>query len=95
MGSRPSPLAPFSPPAGRRRPVHPHICGGPDTLLPPPPTVTPSPIPPANSNATLIGASANIVTATMLDKSGHHFSFVSWLKIGVPVTVATVAAANV
>lgn len=30
----------------------------------------------------------------MLDKSGHPFSFVSWLRIGVPVTLVTVAVAN-
>jgi Na+/H+ antiporter NhaD/arsenite permease-like protein len=45
-------------------------------------------------NATLIGASANIVTATMLDKSGHRCTFLEWLKIGVPLMLVTVAAAN-
>ncbi|KAI8465106.1 MAG: transporter [Monoraphidium minutum] len=45
-------------------------------------------------NATLIGASANIVTATMLDKSGHRCTFVGWLKVGVPLMIVTVAAAN-
>lgn len=47
-----------------------------------------------NSNMTLIGASANIVTATMLDKSGHRMTFMQWLKIGVPTMIVTVAAAN-
>ena len=54
----------------------------------------PPPPPRRPGNATLIGASANIVTAGMLDRAGHHFSFVQWLRVGVPVTLVTVAAAN-
>ena len=46
-------------------------------------------------NATLIGASANIVTATMLDRQGYTMSFVKWMYGGVPVTIVTVAVANV
>ncbi|GBF88485.1 hypothetical protein Rsub_01198 [Raphidocelis subcapitata] len=45
-------------------------------------------------NATLIGASANIVTITLLDKSGHKVSFLEWMKVGVPLTIVTVGAAN-
>lgn len=46
-------------------------------------------------NATLIGASANIVAATILDRAGFNMTFVKWLKAGVPVTIVTVAVANV
>ena len=46
-------------------------------------------------NATLIGASANIVAATLLDRSGYPMSFVRWLKGGVPVTLLSVAVVNV
>jgi Na+/H+ antiporter NhaD/arsenite permease-like protein len=46
-------------------------------------------------NATLIGASANIVTASLLDRSGHRCTFLSWLKAGIPMTLLTVGIANV
>ncbi|KAL4423292.1 hypothetical protein ABPG77_004561 [Micractinium sp. CCAP 211/92] len=46
-------------------------------------------------NATLIGASANIVTATLAERAGHHITFLKWLKTGVPVTVVSVAMADV
>eukprot|EP00887_Chlorella_sp_A99_P002871 scaffold6.g2871.t1 len=46
-------------------------------------------------NATLIGASANIVTATLSERAGlKGINFVSWLKIGVPVTIVSVAVAD-
>jgi Na+/H+ antiporter NhaD/arsenite permease-like protein len=45
-------------------------------------------------NATLIGASANIVGATLLDRSGYPMSFVRWLKGGVPVTLLSLVVAN-
>lgn len=38
-------------------------------------------------NATLIGASANIVTATLAERAGNHITFFKWMKTGVPVTV--------
>ncbi len=46
-------------------------------------------------NATLIGASANIVTATILERAGYKVTFVQWMRVGVPVTIVTVAVANV
>ncbi|MFH0809500.1 MAG: ArsB/NhaD family transporter [Pseudomonadota bacterium] len=38
-------------------------------------------------NATLIGASANVVTADLLAKAGHPVSFRYFLKVGFPVMV--------
>ena len=46
-------------------------------------------------NGTLVGASANIVGASILDRSGHPMTFVTWLKAGAPVMVLSVAVANV
>ncbi len=46
-------------------------------------------------NATLIGASANIVTATLLDRAGTPVTFIGWMYSGVPVTLVSVAMANV
>eukprot|EP00887_Chlorella_sp_A99_P000899 scaffold5.g899.t1 len=47
-------------------------------------------------NATLIGASANIVTATLVDRAGlRKVTFMSWLWIGLPVTAVSVAVADV
>lgn len=46
-------------------------------------------------NATIIGASANIVTVTLLDRQGYHVTFWQWAKIGIPVTLVTVVVANV
>lgn len=46
-------------------------------------------------NATLIGASANIVTATLAERAGHHITFFKWLKTGVPVTIVSVAMADI
>ena len=46
-------------------------------------------------NATLIGASANIVTATLAERAGEKITFLTWLKAGVPVTILSVAMANV
>jgi hypothetical protein len=66
----------------------------PPTHTRPPPALPPPPAPPPRSNATVIGASANIVSVTLLEKSGHNLSFVTWCKAGVPVTVLTVAVAN-
>jgi Na+/H+ antiporter NhaD/arsenite permease-like protein len=45
-------------------------------------------------NGTIIGASANIVTATLAEKRGHALGFMTWLKAGVPVTIASVAVAH-
>lgn len=46
-------------------------------------------------NGTLIGASANIVTSGLAEKRGHPMGFMTWLKAGIPVTIASVAVANV
>jgi len=40
-------------------------------------------------NATLIGASANIVTATLAERAGEHITFMMWLKSGIPVTIVS------
>jgi Na+/H+ antiporter NhaD/arsenite permease-like protein len=34
------------------------------------------------------------VTATILDKAGTHVTFLQWMRVGVPLTVVTVGAAN-
>lgn len=44
-------------------------------------------------NITPIGASANIVTCGLLKKEGHEVRFGDFMKIGVPFTLAAVAAA--
>jgi Na+/H+ antiporter NhaD/arsenite permease-like protein len=41
-------------------------------------------------NATLIGASANVVVAGISERSGHAIRFVDFLKIGAPVALVTV-----
>ncbi len=41
-------------------------------------------------NGTLIGASANVVTAGLAEKSGHSISFVGFLKVGLPVMIVSV-----
>ncbi|MGE3812692.1 MAG: SLC13 family permease [Candidatus Nanopelagicales bacterium] len=42
-------------------------------------------------NATLVGASANVVIVGIAAKSGLHISFVSWLRYGIPTAVMSVA----
>jgi hypothetical protein len=42
-------------------------------------------------NATLIGASANIVTATLAERAGERITFVAWLKVGIPITIVSAA----
>ena len=45
-------------------------------------------------NATLIGSTANIVAAGMVEKRGMgSFSMLSWMKIGIPVAILTFAIA--
>jgi Na+/H+ antiporter NhaD/arsenite permease-like protein len=46
-------------------------------------------------NGTLIGASANIVTATLAEKRGHAMGFMTWLKAGVPVCLGSVVVVNI
>jgi len=40
-------------------------------------------------NGTLIGASANVVSAGICKKSGYHISFKDFAKFGIPVTLAS------
>jgi len=40
-------------------------------------------------NGTLIGASANIVTATLAERAGERITFLQWLKAGIPVTIVS------
>jgi Na+/H+ antiporter NhaD/arsenite permease-like protein len=45
-------------------------------------------------NATIIGSTANIVAAGMVEKKGlGSFSMLEWMKIGVPVSILTFAIA--
>jgi Na+/H+ antiporter NhaD/arsenite permease-like protein len=38
-------------------------------------------------NATIVGASANVVVANLADREGHPITFAAFLRIGLPVTV--------
>lgn len=46
-------------------------------------------------NGTLIGASANVVVASISDKNGFPITFRSYLKVGFPTMIFTVAIATV
>ncbi len=46
-------------------------------------------------NATVIGASANVVVASMSETRGHPITFVHYLKYGVPATLLTMLVATV
>lgn len=46
-------------------------------------------------NITPIGASANIVALGILDRTGNHVSFRSFVRIGLPFTLASTAAAYI
>jgi Na+/H+ antiporter NhaD/arsenite permease-like protein len=46
-------------------------------------------------NATIIGASANVILAGMAEREGHRISFVSFLRYGLPVTLGTMLIATV
>ncbi len=46
-------------------------------------------------NNTLIGASANVVVAGIADRHGHHISFASFIKYGMPIMISTVALSSV
>jgi Na+/H+ antiporter NhaD/arsenite permease-like protein len=41
-------------------------------------------------NATYIGSAPNVVAVGILDRAGYRVTFVDWLKVGIPVTFATV-----
>merc|ERR1712169_61747 len=45
-------------------------------------------------NGTLVGASANLVAAGMLETAGHHVTFGKFFRRGMPITLATLAIAN-
>ena len=42
-------------------------------------------------NATLIGASANVVIVGIAARNGLHISFTQWLKYGIPTAVMSIA----
>ena len=46
-------------------------------------------------NATIVGASANVVVASMSEARGHPITFVQYLRYGVPATVATMVVATI
>ena len=46
-------------------------------------------------NATIVGASANVVVSSLSEARGHPISFVSYLKYGVPATVLTMIVCTI
>lgn len=46
-------------------------------------------------NATLIGASANVVTAGLSEKAGHPITFIGFFKVGFPVMVMTMIISTI
>ena len=46
-------------------------------------------------NATVIGASANVVVASMSEARGHPITFAHYLRYGVPATLATLVVATI
>ena len=46
-------------------------------------------------NATVVGASANVVVASMAEARGYPITFVSYLRYGVPATLATMVVATI
>src|SRR6266511_3230122 len=46
-------------------------------------------------NATIVGASANVVVASMSESRGHPISFVTYLRYGVPATLLTMIVATI
>ncbi len=46
-------------------------------------------------NATVIGASANVVVSSMSEAKGHPISFAHYLKYGVPATLVTLVVATI
>jgi Na+/H+ antiporter NhaD/arsenite permease-like protein len=46
-------------------------------------------------NATVVGASANVVVASMSEARGYPITFTSYLRYGVPATLATMIVATV
>lgn len=46
-------------------------------------------------NGTLVGASANLVTADISGAVGHKISFAMWFRVGFPAMLISVTAANI
>jgi Na+/H+ antiporter NhaD/arsenite permease-like protein len=46
-------------------------------------------------NATVVGASANVVVSSLSEARGHPISFLSYLKYGVPATVLTMIVCTI
>ena len=46
-------------------------------------------------NATYIGSAPNVVAVGVLDRAGYRVTFVDWLKVGIPVTFATVLVPSI
>ncbi len=46
-------------------------------------------------NATIVGASANVVVASMSEARGYPITFTSYLRYGVPATLATMVVATI
>jgi Na+/H+ antiporter NhaD/arsenite permease-like protein len=46
-------------------------------------------------NATIIGASANVILVSMAEREGHPIRFVTFLRYGVPVTLGSIAVSSV
>ena len=46
-------------------------------------------------NSTLIGASANLVTAGIAERAGYRITYLDFLKVGLPATILTVAIGTV
>ena len=46
-------------------------------------------------NSSLIGASANLVTAGISERAGYKITYMEFLKMGLPATIITVAVATV
>lgn len=46
-------------------------------------------------NGTLVGASANVIVAGLLNKHGHKISFVQFMKIGFPVMILSIIISTI
>jgi len=46
-------------------------------------------------NATIVGASANVVVCGMAEKQGHKISFLGYMKVAVPMTVVGLVIATI
>ncbi len=46
-------------------------------------------------NATLVGASANVVVAGIAERNGHPIGFMNYLRYGVPVTFLTIVLSTI